>query len=1661
MIKRLSWLAGLALVLPTFAAAADAAVEAPGKAALAPIATRAEVPPQDADTADSGAVPNLAGNYSFATTTAGSLADMSSGTTTLLVANVDDTASPLTSIGFDFWFQGARYTQFSVNDNGVLRLGAKAQTSNPYQSLAQPNTPIISAYAADQRTHSGDGKVHFRVSGSAPARKLIVEWLNNQANFNSGGTADLTYQVQLAETTGAIEFVYGRMNMSASGASSSDSNDPQIGFSSSNSAGTVGSVTAPRSGAPAPSFNGASATPSNNLYNAAGAIAVLTSAADGSRRTFSFTPPTAVAPTALNFSAVTPLGMVLNWTDAPNESGYVILRSTDGSSFTQVGTAPAEATSFSAGSLLPGTNYFWQVVALFEVGASAPLSGSQATSDGSPVVSTASGGNWSDPATWAGNSVPGQFDNITLAAGATITIDTAAVGLSLAIEGGATLRWDAAVARSLNLGLGLRNDGVFETPGASIVRGHVLSVGGDLINNNTLDFSTSSGNAGAQIVFTSANSNTFGGAGAVTDIYRLVLDKGTSRTHMLELSTANLTVRDASNDPAGFLTINNGTLKISGSFPLSTPLFLLGAYTIPASGGFWLDNPNFVVVGQDGPVTCGGRFHLSQGVYNVGSTASSSLGLDAGSQVTIEGGVFNATGRFGVGASSNAISYSQSGGAITVATLENFSASLASFDLGTALSSTISISGGSIVVQQPGTASSGPRDYRNQGGSGVAGVTGGTLQLGNANSGGARAFVLNGVAPNLVIDNSAGGHSASFNAPLNYNNLARNITLNSGTTLNIGANVFVFYGDTFTNNGTFNGSQAGARLVLLKPATNVVYQGSGTVTSPLMSLELQNDLNFVLDPAVNPFTLNRVNFFNGSIVNANKLTLGNSSTGSIVQIGNSTTPTAGGSFDVTPAFVGGQNLYYLRTSGSRVTGTEVIPGRTLVNLTYDDNDPAHTLTLAGGDLSVAGTLALTNGRIVTGSATLGVAAAATVSRTTGYVDGTLAKNLTSAGSRTFEVGSAGGYSPAAVNVTTGSFPGTVRVRAVGSRAPLITPPDRAIRRHWLVDAPGMTANLTFTYLDPLDLPGTLSEASLHVYQGLPFADLGGTLNAAANTGTVTAQTLFGVFTLAEADASTGVPDLAISKTDNRGAIDTGESTSYTIVVSNMGTADVSGATVTDTPAGNLSCGSWTCTAGPGASCGANAGAGALHDQPDLPMGTAVTYLQSCAVATVSGASVVLNTADVALPAGLTDANLADNSASDTNALTRLADLSISMADGTGSVLPGGSVTYTLMVSNAGPNAAMPATADSFPPGLVNCNWSCAAVNGSCAAAGSGNLADSGMLAAGGTLTYTAVCAVAADVHGSIINAATVQLYPGERDPNTANNSASDTNSVLQPADVAVSISDNREFVQVGESLSYTIVVSSPGGAQTATASAVVSDVLPAELSGGSWTCTPTGGASCADGSGNTLSDTAVLPAGSQATYVYSATVQPGSLDEIITNSVTVTAAGDPGLANNSAVDTPQDRIVLFKHGFDGSPLTVAPQGSGHAAGFAAGKLRIEPALLAGLGPAPVSIATGYSDHGVALFTLQLARLRGQVVLRGVLRDGGGLAESGAWLAVDPQRHPLAFAWQAAGAATADGYLYLAGGAAPQITAARRERAGLATLQVATRQNLPWASPVSD
>jgi hypothetical protein len=1051
-------------------------------------------------------------SYPFTSSSGIALEDMSSGTTQLLGPGLDDDASALTNIGFDFWYDGVRATQFSVNANGLIRLGGTVISTGFANNLATTtDAPKIGPYWDDQCTGT-NGRVHYKVIGSSPNRKLIIEWQNMQITRGAGcgGAGNGTYQAWLFESTGVIEFVYGAIQAA---------NAVDGGYS-------VGL----QSGA-ATSF--ASVTTNGNTVSYAAANNSQTNAIP-SGTAYTFSPPVPAPPTNLTFTATTAVSMTLNWADnTNNEVGYVIYNSTDGTNFTFVTQTAANATSQNFSGLTPSTNYFWRVFAVTEGQLSTVLAGSHVTSALGNITSSAAGGNWSAPGTWVGGAIPTATDNVTIANTSTVTIDTAAVAYNVTVGqgGGGELKFETTTPRTLTVSndVTVAGNGTFSTEvnAASTVTTHVLSVGHNLTTNGTLDFSTNPGfagtNAGASIIFTGANNASFSGPGVFnTDVRGITVNKGANANSVLELNFPNnFRVLGVMTDAAGFLTITNGTFKLSGTFTMTNRVFTAAAYTIPATGAFWLNNPNFTVAGQNGSPTNNGLLRISQGSFNIGTASGNSLGFGAGSNINIEGGSVTATGRFGVSAPANTITYNQSGGTITVCTVGNASATLASFDLGTSLASTINMTGGTVVTQ---LAATGLIDYRMQAGGGLTSLPGGTLQLGNGFSGSAKTFNLRGILPlNLNITNTSANHSGVMSTMLtNYNNLGQNINIASGTTFNTGNVVFLMDGNLI-NNGTLTANGASSNFIWFLTTAPMTYSGSGVVTAPMTNMSIQADMGLTISPASPNIVVGAIRLFSGSVTNSNRITLGNGgATTGVVQIGNTTTPTAAGSFDVPFTFnlgTGGETLSYLRTTNARSTGPEVSATRNVTSLTYDDNDASHALTIAGGDLSLtsaATALTLTNGRIITGANTLILPnSASTVTRTAGFVDGNLRKNFAAAASKTFEVGTVNGYSPVGVNVTAGTLPQNFTVKATNGALPAFPNPAAALQRYWTLTGSNLTANLTFNYVDPIDIPVTANENNfaIHKYDGT-LTKPGGSVNAAANTATITGVTSFSDWTLA-------------------------------------------------------------------------------------------------------------------------------------------------------------------------------------------------------------------------------------------------------------------------------------------------------------------------------------------------------------------------------------------------------------------------------------------------------------------------------------------------------------------------------------------------------------------
>jgi uncharacterized repeat protein (TIGR01451 family) len=256
-------------------------------------------------------------------------------------------------------------------------------------------------------------------------------------------------------------------------------------------------------------------------------------------------------------------------------------------------------------------------------------------------------------------------------------------------------------------------------------------------------------------------------------------------------------------------------------------------------------------------------------------------------------------------------------------------------------------------------------------------------------------------------------------------------------------------------------------------------------------------------------------------------------------------------------------------------------------------------------------------------------------------------------------------------------------------------------------------------------------------------------------------------------------DLAISKTDGSASAVPGTTTTYTIVVSNGGPNAVTGASVADTFPTAISADTYTSLAAGGATGNTATGSGAIADSLDLPVGASVTYT---VVATVDPAALgsLANTATVTAPAGTIDTNPANNSATDTDTLTPVADMSVTKTDGVAFVFVGNGTTYTIVVANAGPSSAQVVLTDllngNANPPVGSGSWT--ATNGH-SGTGTTGLADLLSLAPGASVTYTYTLAGIAGPHGTLTNFALLSAF-GATDPNPANDIANDTDAVFSP-----------------------------------------------------------------------------------------------------------------------------------------------------------------------------------------------------------------------------------------------------------------------------------------
>jgi hypothetical protein len=349
-------------------------------------------------------------------------------------------------------------------------------------------------------------------------------------------------------------------------------------------------------------------------------------------------------------------------------------------------------------------------------------------------------------------------------------------------------------------------------------------------------------------------------------------------------------------------------------------------------------------------------------------------------------------------------------------------------------------------------------------------------------------------------------------------------------------------GGAWTTTGTWTAGPSGTYIhnttsgiatplgqATLDAASNFIYRGSSTL-APAVSTANRTYGNLSFESTAGAWSLT-ASGTTPLTVNGD-FTIGSGVTYSTTQTG---VMTFAGSFTNNGTLTNstGTQIYTFTGSGKTIGGSGAISFETFnVN-----NGALITLT---ANVSVSGTLTLTSGNVTTGINTLTLGSAATLSggSSSSFVVGNLKKSAVPA-AFSFPVGvaaiagHAAGYTP--VDLANASGGGDLTVTTNHAVQPVLNT-GTTLNEYWSLSSAGtLTTDLTFHYLDT-DVNGTEANYQLIIVSGGNATRFPGTVDAGANTITMTGVQEFSDWTAGEPAAPTAVKLTGFTATQNNGEV---------------------------------------------------------------------------------------------------------------------------------------------------------------------------------------------------------------------------------------------------------------------------------------------------------------------------------------------------------------------------------------------------------------------------------------------------------------------------------------------------------------------------------------------
>ncbi len=169
--------------------------------------------------------------------TAGTYTDLGTGGRAIATANTDDANSAAQNIGFTFHYNGQDFTQFILNTNGLIKLGATPPSTatlfyenfdngagvDPLGSGAgAADINLIMPFNLDLKQGTGTAEYRVQTTGTGTNQVCTIQWKNvsDKAEPTGGAPsqyANFSFQAKLYQS-GNIEFVYGPATASANAA---------------------------------------------------------------------------------------------------------------------------------------------------------------------------------------------------------------------------------------------------------------------------------------------------------------------------------------------------------------------------------------------------------------------------------------------------------------------------------------------------------------------------------------------------------------------------------------------------------------------------------------------------------------------------------------------------------------------------------------------------------------------------------------------------------------------------------------------------------------------------------------------------------------------------------------------------------------------------------------------------------------------------------------------------------------------------------------------------------------------------------------------------------------------------------------------------------------------------------------------------------------------------------------------------------------------------------------------------------------------------------------------------------------------------------------------------------------------------------------------------